>query len=253
MRHCRQCRADAVGMLGEDRSQEFTREKLDALTVNYDPSAREDYRSYVEQERADQRAAQQQQNQHQVLSSLCALVAVATKGGGRINQHFGHANEFQIFEVSNAGVRFVGHRKIDHYCKGGYEEEEAMIGDDVVAVCKAAAQKFGKPVVPVNAPGFVGSKNLGNKLGGEALLDYVIGTREPDTSTPYDINLIGEYNVVGELWQVKPLFDELGIRILATISGDGRYHDIACAHRARAAIMNLGSCSACQLGDGFFQ
>jgi len=113
----------------------------------------------------------------------------------------------------------------------------AMIGDDVVAVCKAAAQKFGKPVVPVNAPGFVGSKNLGNKLGGEALLDYVIGTREPDTSTPYDINLIGEYNVVGELWQVKPLFDELGIRILATISGDGRYHDIACAHRARAAIM----------------
>jgi len=126
MRHCRQCRADAVGMLGEDRSQEFTREKLDALTVNYDPSAREDYRSYVEQERADQRAAQQQQNQHQVLSSLCALVAVATKGGGRINQHFGHANEFQIFEVSNAGVRFVGHRKIDHYCKGGYEEEEAM-------------------------------------------------------------------------------------------------------------------------------
>lgn len=113
----------------------------------------------------------------------------------------------------------------------------AMIGDDIEAVCKAAAAKFGKPVVPVNAPGFVGSKNLGNKLGGEALLDYVIGTREPETTTPYDINLIGEYNVVGELWQIKPLFDELGIRILATISGDGRYNDIACAHRARAAIM----------------
>jgi len=113
----------------------------------------------------------------------------------------------------------------------------AMIGDDIVAVCKMAALKFNKPVIPVNAPGFVGSKNLGNKLGGEALLDYVIGTREPEISTPYDINLIGEYNVVGELWQVKPLFDALGIRILATISGDGRYHDIACAHRARAAIM----------------
>ena len=113
----------------------------------------------------------------------------------------------------------------------------AMIGDDIEAVCKAAGARFGKPVIPVNAPGFAGSKNLGNKLGGEALLDYVIGTREPEFSTPTDINLIGEYNVVGELWQVKPLFDELGIRILATISGDGRYADIACAHRAKAAIM----------------
>ncbi len=113
----------------------------------------------------------------------------------------------------------------------------AMIGDDIEAVCKAAAAKFGKPVIPVNAPGFVGSKNLGNKLGGEALLDYVIGTREPEYTTPCDINLIGDHKVVGELWQLKPLFDELGIRILATISGDGRYNDIATAHKARAAIM----------------
>lgn len=113
----------------------------------------------------------------------------------------------------------------------------AMIGDDIEAVCRVAAKKFDKPVIPINAPGFAGSKNLGNKLGGEALLDYVIGTREPSYTTLYDINLIGEYNVVGELWQIKPLFDELGIRILATISGDGRYNDIACAHRARAAIM----------------
>jgi nitrogenase molybdenum-cofactor synthesis protein NifE len=113
----------------------------------------------------------------------------------------------------------------------------AMIGDDIEAVCRVAAKKFDKPVIPINAPGFAGSKNLGNKLGGEALLDHVIGTREPSYTTLYDINLIGEYNVVGELWQIKPLFDELGIRILATISGDGRYNDIACAHRARAAIM----------------
>ena len=113
----------------------------------------------------------------------------------------------------------------------------AMIGDDIEAVCTAARAKFGTPVVPINVPGFVGSKNLGNKLGGAALLEYVIGTEEPEITTPYDITLIGEYNVVGELWQVKPLFDELGIRILATISGDARYREVACAHRARAAMM----------------
>ena len=113
----------------------------------------------------------------------------------------------------------------------------AMIGDDINAVCKAAAARFGKPVIPVNSPGFVGPKNLGNKLAGETLLDHVIGTEEPDYTTPYDINIIGEYNVAGELWQVKPLLDELGIRILACISGDARYHEVARSHRARAAMM----------------
>jgi nitrogenase molybdenum-cofactor synthesis protein NifE len=113
----------------------------------------------------------------------------------------------------------------------------AMIGDDLEAVCKAAAKKLGKPIIPVNVPGFVGSKNLGNKLAGETLLDYVIGTEEPAETTPYDINIIGEYNLSGELWQVKPLLDELGIRILACISGDAKYHDVARSHRARAAMM----------------
>ena len=113
----------------------------------------------------------------------------------------------------------------------------ALIGDDIEAVCKRAAEKFGKPVVPVNAPGFVGPKNLGNKLGAEALLDYVIGTVEPEVTTPYDINIIGEYNLAGELWQVKPLLDALGIRILSCISGDGRYNEVAQSHRARAAMM----------------
>ena len=113
----------------------------------------------------------------------------------------------------------------------------AMIGDDIDTVCKTAAARFGKPVIPINAPGFVGPKNLGNKLAGEALLDHVIGTQEPEYTTPYDINIIGEYNLSGELWQVKPLLDELGIRVLACISGDARYHEVARSHRARASMM----------------
>jgi nitrogenase molybdenum-cofactor synthesis protein NifE len=112
-----------------------------------------------------------------------------------------------------------------------------MIGDDIEAVCRRAAEKFGKPVVPVNAPGFAGPKNLGNKLGAEALLDHVIGTQEPEFTTPTDINIIGEYNLSGELWQVRPLLDALGVRVLSCISGDGRYADVASAHRARANMM----------------
>ncbi len=113
----------------------------------------------------------------------------------------------------------------------------ALIGDDIEAVCKAASAKFGKPVIPIDAPGFAGVKNLGNKLAGEALLDYVIGTQEPEYTTPYDINIIGEYNLSGELWQIKPLLEAMGVRVLACISGDARYREVASSHRARAAMM----------------
>ncbi|OLP16673.1 nitrogenase iron-molybdenum cofactor biosynthesis protein NifE [Leptolyngbya sp. 'hensonii'] len=113
----------------------------------------------------------------------------------------------------------------------------ALIGDDMDAVCQKAAEKTGTPVIPVNSPGFIGSKNLGNRVGGESLLEYVIGSVEPEFTTPYDINLIGEYNIAGEMWGVLPLFEKLGIRVLGKITGDGRYKDVACAHRARLNVM----------------
>ncbi len=113
----------------------------------------------------------------------------------------------------------------------------ALIGDDMDAVCQKAAEKTGTPVIPINAPGFIGSKNLGNRVGGESLLEYVIGTREPEYTTPYDINLIGEYNIAGELWSVLPLFEKLGIRVLAKITGDARYHEVCVAHRAKLNVM----------------
>jgi nitrogen fixation protein NifB len=47
------------------------------------------------------------------------LLAVATTGGGVINQHFGHAREFLIYEANGQDVRFIGVRKVDLYCTGG--------------------------------------------------------------------------------------------------------------------------------------
>ncbi|MBB2190386.1 nitrogenase cofactor biosynthesis protein NifB [Gluconacetobacter azotocaptans] len=129
MRHCRQCRADAVGLLGEDRGQEFTMD-LVADEVEYDPTKRETYREVVAEERGQHVAARQKVDV--ALASVDAdeamLVAVATKGGGRINQHFGHAKEFQIYEVSPAGVTFVGHRKAEQYCEGGWGEDATLDG-----------------------------------------------------------------------------------------------------------------------------
>ncbi|MEO1090505.1 MAG: nitrogenase iron-molybdenum cofactor biosynthesis protein NifE [Pseudomonadota bacterium] len=113
----------------------------------------------------------------------------------------------------------------------------ALVGDDVAAVCQAAAERYATPVIPVEAPGFVGSKNLGNKLAGETLLKHVIGTVEPEEPGLTDVNIVGEFNLSGELWQVKPLLDRLGIRILGAITGDARYRQVAMAHRARVTML----------------
>jgi nitrogenase molybdenum-cofactor synthesis protein NifE len=121
----------------------------------------------------------------------------------------------------------------------------ATIGDDVAAVCRAAADALAVPVVPVHSPGFAGSKNLGNRLAGEALLHHVIGSAEPAVTTDYDVNLVGEYNIAGELWDIQDLLSRLGIRVQACMSGDARYADVAAAHRAKVTMV---VCSRALLG-----
>lgn len=128
MRHCRQCRADAVGLLGEDRGQEFTLDQI-PQEVAYDPSNRATYREVVARERDDHVAAKQEATVRLDATDSDAriLVAVATRGGGRVNQHFGHAKEFQVYEASASGVRFIGHRKVeDAYCQGGFGEDATL-------------------------------------------------------------------------------------------------------------------------------
>ena len=127
MRHCRQCRADAVGLLGEDRGQEFTLDQLPE-EISYDPAKREAYREIVARERGDHVAAKSAAvAELKSLADRPLLIAIATKGGGRINQHFGHAREFQVYEAGPSGVSFVGHRKVeDSYCQGGFGEDATL-------------------------------------------------------------------------------------------------------------------------------
>ncbi|OOZ36844.1 nitrogenase iron-molybdenum cofactor biosynthesis protein NifE [Solemya velesiana gill symbiont] len=122
----------------------------------------------------------------------------------------------------------------------------ALIGDDIGAVCKAAEERWGTPVVPVDCAGFYGTKNLGNRIAGETMVKHVCGTREPDPLPEsvkregievYDIALVGEYNIAGELWHVLPLLDELGLRVLCTLSGDARYREVQTMHRSKVNMM----------------
>ena len=134
MRHCRQCRADAVGLLGEDRSKEFTQDKVDAMDeVVYDLDKRREYQNVVEAERQAQHTAKVDALAMALTQGgvdMKLMVAVATEGQGRINQHFGHATEFQIHEITAEHgaitTAFIGHRRVDLFCQGGFGEDEQL-------------------------------------------------------------------------------------------------------------------------------
>ncbi|MEW5788965.1 MAG: NifB/NifX family molybdenum-iron cluster-binding protein, partial [Pseudomonadota bacterium] len=132
MRHCRQCRADAVGLLGEDRGQEFTMDKIEEMDIDYAAAMvkRAEVHAQIakELEEKDKARAAVAQVKAQLVSieggkpkaeTRPVLMAVATKGGGVINEHFGHAREFLVYEASANGVRFISHRKTIPYCEGG--------------------------------------------------------------------------------------------------------------------------------------
>ena len=141
MRHCRQCRADAVGLLGEDRGEEFTLDKIAEMNIDYNAAMQT--RAAVHEGIIEELNEKQAKRERLAAVSIPepkdiidpsyrpALMAVATSGGGLINQHFGHATEFLIYEASPAGVRFISHRKVDQYCIGGDtcgEKESALSG-----------------------------------------------------------------------------------------------------------------------------
>lgn len=92
-------------------------------------------------------------------------------------------------------------------------------------------------VIFVNFFGFIGSKNLGNWVGVEVLLDYVVGMVEFEFIIFYDINLIGEYNIVGEMWVMLFLFEKVGIWVLLKIMGDVIYKEVCYVYCVKFNVM----------------
>ena len=94
MRHCQQCRADAVGLLAQDRSAEFhTPVANDAAqcktAAKCEPVMVRPYR-----------------------------IAVSSRSETLIDQHFGHAARFLIFELQDTSVRLAERRNVEKYCSG---------------------------------------------------------------------------------------------------------------------------------------
>ncbi|WP_110955336.1 nitrogenase cofactor biosynthesis protein NifB [Anaerosinus massiliensis] len=104
MYHCKQCRADAIGILGNDVSIE--------------------YRSCTDS------------SKNGVKDLALKRFAVATKSGMLVDQHFGQVNEFYIYESDGSTAQFVERRNVEKYCTGveNCEEKSSKMESILTAV-----------------------------------------------------------------------------------------------------------------------
>ena len=114
-----------------------------------------------------------------------------------------------------------------------------VIGDDVEAVCRRVSEAKGIPVLPVQSEGFRGTKRDGYRAACEALLKLV-GTGDTADIPPVSVNILGDFNLAGEVWIIRDYFERMGVQVVATITGDGRVDDI---RRSHGAALNLVQCS----------
>jgi nitrogenase molybdenum-cofactor synthesis protein NifE len=68
----------------------------------------------------------------------------------------------------------------------------------------------------------------------------LVGTGSTEEISPVSINILGDFNLAGEVWILRDYFEKMGVEVVATITGDGRVDDI---RRAHGAALNLVQCS----------
>ena len=155
MRHCHQCRADAIGRLGEDRSAEFS--LANVMTMQVDAVAaqarRAAYRQAVTALPAHDSACSDAPTRRVIALHRVAqrpvrkplLVAVATRSGARIDEHFGYAREFAIYRTDGESVTWVETRSVAKYCRGPESCGEDD-GGDGLSDAASAESRIGRMV-----------------------------------------------------------------------------------------------------------
>ncbi len=123
MRHCRQCRADAVGLLGEDQSGCFSKKAKNFSEL---------LKSYPE----PHKPKEEKKVEQAIVINKPLRVAVTTKSHNLINQHFGQARQFLIYKVTKEKVEFEGVRRSDQYCLGSCDDDRESVLDNSIEALK---------------------------------------------------------------------------------------------------------------------
>lgn len=115
-----------------------------------------------------------------------------------------------------------------------------LIGDDIHAVCREMKEKLGINIFGFSCEGYKGvSQSAGHHIANNQIFKHVIGLDDTVKEGDYRINLLGEYNIGGDAFEIDRILNKCGITTVASFSGNSTIDGFANAH---TADLNLVMC-----------
>ena len=115
-----------------------------------------------------------------------------------------------------------------------------LIGDDVHSVARDMKAELGINIFGFSCEGYRGvSQSAGHHIANNGVFTNVVGLNDRKRKGKYQINLLGEYNIGGDAFELERLFEEAGIELLSTFSGNSTIKSMEYSH---TADLNLVMC-----------
>jgi nitrogenase molybdenum-iron protein alpha chain len=109
-----------------------------------------------------------------------------------------------------------------------------LIGDDIHTISKQMKEKLGDcNVYAFSCEGYKGvSQSAGHHIANNQVFRHIVGENDEPVEGKYKINLLGEYNIGGDGFEIDRIFKKCGISNISTFSGNSTYKQFATAHQA---------------------
>jgi nitrogenase molybdenum-iron protein alpha chain len=115
-----------------------------------------------------------------------------------------------------------------------------LIGDDIHAVCREMKDALGINVFGFSCEGYKGvSQSAGHHIANNQIFKHVVGLDDTIGPGAFRVNLLGEYNIGGDAFEIERIFEKCGITTVATFSGNSTIDAFANSH---TADLNLIMC-----------
>jgi nitrogenase molybdenum-iron protein alpha chain len=106
-----------------------------------------------------------------------------------------------------------------------------LIGDDIHTVCRLAKEELGINVFGFSCEGYKGvSQSAGHHIANNGVFKHMVGLDDTPDDAEFRINMLGEYNIGGDAWEIDSLLRKCGIHVTATLSGDISYEQVTRCH-----------------------
>ncbi len=109
-----------------------------------------------------------------------------------------------------------------------------LIGDDVHAVARQAEEKY--PDINVfgfSCEGYKGvSQSAGHHVANNKVFTDVVGLLDKPKEGKFRVNILGEYNIGGDAFEIERIVADCGITLHSTFSGNSTYDEFCSAHTA---------------------